>query len=340
MIDDRIPEESEEHNQQFIALLRCGLLEPPAITPREQSQIIDRVREQLMRGAALAIEVEEMPVQYHVRTRTWPAVSLPSLRDLAAVLLVGMLVGAALLIFRSAVHPGATHPSASSTGPAASVHVDGLQASIRVVTPGPYFLSELVSVDISLTNDTGRSFMIDGLDKPDYFCFSSALSAEITSGSAPTYTLPELPLNCLQPLFKSTLEPGGALTLHLLLPVTKTGDVTLTMGGMRSPREASPLDGHWPSVTIQVNPQVPSNRELSLRSQGTQVIVQAPPAAQAHLVYLQSITCDQYGGGSRLDWSPLPTPVLSQPACPTPHKHWEYIVSAPGFAIVSGIRDS
>ena len=253
-----------------------------------------------------------------------------------------MLVGAALLIFRSAVHPGATHhhPSASSTGPAASVHVDGLQASIHVVTPGPYFLSELVSVDVSLANDTGRLFMIDGLDKPDYFCFSSALSAEITSGSAPTYTLPELPFNCLQPLFRSTLEPGRALTLHLLLPVTKTGDVTITMGGMRSPPQASPLDGHWPSVTIHVNPQVPSNRELSLRSQGTRVIVQAPPAAQAHLVYLQSITCDQYGGGSRLDWSPLPTPVLSQPACPTPHKHWEYIVSAPGFDIVAGIRDS
>jgi hypothetical protein len=139
----------------------------------------------------------------------------------------------------------------------------------------------------------------------------------------------------------TTVAPGQTLTLHYFLPVTRSGEVTITMGGMRDSRQASPLDGHWPSVSIDVGPQVPASRALSLQSQGAQVIVQGPLEAQAHLLYWESITCDKHvGGGSRLDWSPLPTFVLTQPACPTAHRHWAYIVSAPGYATVAGTRDS
>lgn len=112
------------------------------------------------------------------------------------------------------------------------------------------------------------------------------------------------------------------------------------MGGIRGPHQASPLDGHWPSLRIHVDAQVPSNRGLSLHDQGAQVMIQAPPTARAHLLYMESITCDQYLGGGPTDWSPLSTTVLSQPACPTAHKHWQYIVIAPGYAIVAGNRDS
>jgi len=210
-----------------------------------------------------------------------------------------------------------------------------------VVTPGPYFLRELVVVEVSLTNRTDRPVMLAGGKKPDIICSSSALSAQITAGSDPTYTLPTLPIACAQPMFMTTVAPGQTLTLDFFLPVTRSGVVTITMGGMPGIPNVSPLDGHWPSVSLRVDSRVPSNRVISLRSQGAQVNVHAPLAAQAQLLYLESITCDGYGGGgSRLNWSPLPTAVLSQPACPTAHKHWEYLVSAPGYAIVTGTRDS
>ncbi|HEY7342976.1 MAG TPA: hypothetical protein VH591_19035 [Ktedonobacterales bacterium] len=351
MDDDKIPEERQEHYTQLIALLRRGLREPTDASSVQHSQIIARVHERLMRGDdVLSAQAEELPV-HRLRLQTSPR-TIPSTparrgrlthiaRDLAAVLVIGILVGATVLMFRSAIRPTGVQPPVASTGPTVVSQVDGLRASIHVVTSGPYFLRELVSVDVSLTNQTSRSVEFDGSSKPDIACYSSALSVQITAGSAPTFELPRLSIPCAQPLYMTTVAPGQTLTFHYFLPVTRSGEVTITMGGMPDSHQASPLDGHWPSVSIDVDPQVPANRVILLRSQGAQVIVQAPPEAQAHLLYWESITCDKYeGGGSRLDWSPLPTLVLSQPACPTAHRHWAYIVSAPGYATVAGTQDS
>lgn len=350
MDNDTIPEERQEDYTELIALLRRGLSEPAAASSVEQSQIIARVYDRLMQADDVSIQAEEPPLyQPRLQASSRPVPGKTSrrgrlthiARDLAAVLVVGILVGATLLMFRSAMRPTGAQTPTVSTGPTAVSQVDGLRASIHVVTPGPYFLSELVAVDVSLTNQTSRSVEFDGSNRPDIGCYSSALSVQITTGSAPTFEMPRLSIPCAQPLYMTTLAPDQTLALHYLLPVTGSGEVTITMGGMRDSRQASPLDGHWPSVSINVDSQVPANRALSLRSQGAQVIVQAPPEAQAHLLYWESISCDKYeGGGSRLDWSQLPTPILSQPACPTAHRHWAYIVSAPGYATVAGTRDS
>ena len=348
MFDDRIPEEREERHKKLIALLRRGLREPVGISSPEQSQIIARVRERLRQGDDLSPRLEEMPVQQPGQTRSGPIVSISSRRghvprfvmSLVAALVVGMLVGVSLLLFRSSLHQNAARPPTDATGPTAHTQVNGLQASIHLVTQGPYFLSELVSVDVSLTNHTRMPFGLDGSNRPDSSCFTSALSAQITGGSAPSYTLPTLDIACALPMLLTTLAPGQTLAIHHHLPVTKSGEVTIMMGGMRGPRQASPLDGHWPSLRIRVDAQVPSNRVLSLHDLGAQVTIQAPPTARAHLLYMESMTCDQYHLGGPADWSPLSTTVLSQPACPTAHRHWEYIVSAPGYAIVAGNRDS
>ncbi len=358
--NERIPEERQEPYTQLIALLHHGLREPAGVTPLEQSRIIARVQERLLQGGARTAQAEEPPddqrpfqtsqASQASQTRSQRILSTPSrrrrlartARDLAAILVIGILVGATLLLFRSAVRPSGVQPPNASTGPTAVSQVDGMQASIHIVTPGPYFLRELISVDLGLTNQTSQPLALSGGNKPDSACDSSALSAQITAGSAPTYTLPRLAIDCALPLFKTTVAPGQTLTLHSFLPVTKSGEVTITMGGMRDvPPQASPLDGRWPSVSFHVDPQIPTNRALSLRNEGAQVIVHAPSMAQALLLYWESITCDGYGGGgARLDWSPLPTLVLSQPACPTAHRHWEYLVSAPGYAIAAGARDS
>lgn len=348
MFDDMIPEEREERYKQLITLLRRGLREPVAISSPEQSQIIARVQERLTQADDLASRPEAMPVQQPGQTGSRPRARTSSQRGrmlrfvngLAAVLVAGMLVGASLLLFRSSLHQPAARPQTDATGPTARAQANGMEASLHLVTTGPYFLSELLSVDVSLTNHTRMTVELLGRNKPDDVCFSSALNAQVTGGGPPTYTLPRLVFGCLQPLYITWLAPGQTLTIHYYLPVTKSGEVTITMGSMRDPHLASPLDGHWPSLRIHVDAQVPSNRLLSLHAQGAQVMIQAPPAARAHLLYRESITCDQYGDGSHADWTPLATTVLSQPVCPTAHKHWVYIVSAPGYAIVAGKRDS
>jgi len=348
MFDDMIPEEREEQYKQLITLLRRGLREPAAISSPEQSEIIARVRKRLTQAEDLASRPEAMPVQQPGQTGSRPRARTSSQRGrmlrfvngLAAVLVVSMLVGAALLLFRSSLHQRAARPPTDSTGPTVHTQANGMEASLHLVTTGPYFLSELLSADVSLTNHTRMTVELLGRNKADSVCFSSALNAQVTGGGAPTYTLPRLAVECAQPLYITGLAPGHTLTMHYYLPVTKSGEVTITMGPMRVPHLASPLDGHWPSLRIRVDAQVPSKRMLLLHAQGTQVMIQAPAAARTHLLYRESITCDQYGDGSHADWTPLATTVLSQPVCPTAHKHWVYIVSAPGYAIVAGKRDS
>jgi hypothetical protein len=356
MFDDMIPEEREERYKQLITLLRRGLREPAAISSPEQSEIVVRVRERLTQADDLASHPEAMPVQQPGQTGSRPRARTSSQRGrmlrfvngLAAVLVVGMLVGASLLLFRSSLHQnGARLPKQNgtrlptdATGPTARAQANGMEAALHLVTAGPYFLSELLSVDVSLTNHTRMTVELLGGNKPDSVCFSSALNALATGGGAPTYTLPRLDVACAQPLYVTWLAPGRTLTMHYYLPMIKSGEVTIAMGPMRDYHLASPLDGHWPSLRIHVDAQVQSKRLLSLHAQGAQVMIQAPPAARTHLLYRESISCDQYGDGSHADWTPLATTVLSQPSCPTAHKHWVYIVSAPGYAIVAGMRDS
>src|SRR5689334_14833793 len=105
-----------------------------------------------------------------------------------------------------------TTPPIGVTGPTAHAQLNGLQASIHVVTQGPYFLSELVALDFELTNQTGKPFALDGASKPDSHCSSAALNAQITAGANPTYTLPQLEIACLLPQFMTTLAPGQTLT--------------------------------------------------------------------------------------------------------------------------------
>ena len=109
MFNDMIPEEREARHKKLIALLRRGLREPVAISSPEQSQIIDRVRERLTQGDDLSSHLEEMPVQQAGQARSAPIGRISSrkrhlphfVNGLVAVLVVGLLIGAVLLLFRS-----------------------------------------------------------------------------------------------------------------------------------------------------------------------------------------------------------------------------------------------
>ena len=349
MENDLIPEEREEANQPLIALLHHGLREQESISSAEQAQIIARAQERLARAGSFASRsVADAAVQRPVQTGSRPIPRAPTrqrslarfARDVAAVLLAGLLVGATLLVFHSATPRNIGQPSVATPGPTAQAQVNGLRATLHVLTPGPYFLGELVATDVTLTNQTEHTVQLDGSSKPDSVCSSSALSVQINSGSEPGFALPRLEIGCLSIRYMINLEPGRTLAMRYYLPVTKSGAVTIAMGGMPGPRQANPLDGHWPSVSIQVAPQAPADRILTLRNEGAQVTVQGPAAALAHLLYMESIACDKYGAGGPLIWTPLPASTLAQPACPAPHKHWIYMISAAGYAIAWGTHDS
>jgi hypothetical protein len=372
MVDDTIPEEREDAYQPLIALLRRDQRALLALTSTERTQIIDRARERLARRGATASALDETLIERSAHDAQPVGLSarrsLPVrfLRDVAAVLLAVALVGATLLIFNSAARQKAGPPSTATSGPIAQTEADGLRASLHIVTPGPYFLRELIAIDLSLTNQTGHSVRIAGGSKPDSVCSSSALSVQI-HGGPPHDALPRLVIGCLDPLYVTTLAPGQTLSMRYYLPVTAGSAVTVAMGGMGGIHQGGPLDGHWPAISIQVAPQPPADRIITLQDQGARVIVQAPPAALAHLLYRESFTCDQGLMETTAEWTPLAAPALSQPdclvaatscprisaepllsgtplpspiACPAKNVHWLYMVSAPGYAITSGSRNT
>jgi hypothetical protein len=206
---------------------------------------------------------------------------------------------------------------------------------MHVLIGGPYFLSELLPIDVSLTNHTHQPVVLEGINRTADLCFSSALMVQVIAGGNPSFTFPKLDVACTQPAFATEVKPGQTITIHQYVPLTRSREVTLTMGPS-SYHLSDPLNGHWPTVHIQVNPQVPQDRALSLQNQQRQVMIDMPAGAKAHLLYMQTITCENYFGSINIQWTPLLTNVLDEPTCLTAHPHWKYIVSAPGYAIVAG----
>jgi hypothetical protein len=272
---------------------------------------------------------------------------------LAALVAIGLILGAWVLFTRFPLtHRTPTSgPSGSSLGafaaPTAQAQASGLEASLRVLIPGPYFLSELLPIDVSFTNHTSRPAGLAGSlrianQSVANACFPSELLVRITAGDNPSFAFPPSSFACTQSYIMIEVEPGQTLTIHQYVPLTRSGAITLARG-VPAPGgpPVDPLNGLWPivSVRVQVQPQVPQDRALALLKQQGQVVISAPIGAKAHLLVLQSITCDGYGGGTG-QWTPLSTTALREPACPTAPRHWIYVVGAPGYAIVSGSQTS
>ncbi len=345
MSDDLLAEEQEQEDHKLLAVLQSSSHRRVPITAREQTQIIARVRERLAQATsasslpnvvALTEKSQFVPntPMAHARKRTQFVSNL-----LAALVVIGIILGSWAL-FRAYPFSNGTpvSTSVSGKGPTAQAQAGGLEASMRVLIGGPYFLSELLPIDVSLTNHTQKPVVLEGTNSTATLCFSSALLVQVTEGDHPSYTFPKLDIACTAIGFATGVKPGQTITIHQYAPLTKSREVTLSMQGtfIGSDHTASPLDGHWPTVHIQVNPQVPQDRALSLQNQERQVMINIPAGAKAHLLYLQTITCDSYNDSRAVQWTALSTTVLHEPTCPTKHPHWEYIVSAPGYSIVSG----
>lgn len=271
-----------------------------------------------------------------------------------AILSLGVIV-----MLLSACAPGS--PSATTNvangqplnpnGPTATAGAKGLAVTMSVTPGGPYFLSELISVTVSLANHSQSPVTLDG--PPGAGPCGSALYFNATGGSAPHYQLPTTAVHSCPAFIGGTpVKSGQTLTIRQWFPLTDSGAVMLTSGarfltttiqqGIRETTTApDPLAGHWPIVHLDVNSHIPSYRTILLRRAGSLVYVTAPPAARSHLLYMFNVGCyDKNDSGStwtgNFAWDPVPNGVVHQPGCPGVRPRWSVSVSAPGYAIVSG----
>lgn len=357
--DDILPEEQEEQHKELITLVQQAYQQSLASTASVQEQAIQRVGKRLMmmEGDG-ALSEEALPEQLNMeQASVWrepeTGEGRPRRRKramiffntLAAVLIVCLLIGASVVLFTNRLQS----MTGTSVGPGdmpATEHVEagGLAMSMSV-TPGPYFLSEMVVADMALTNHTATTFMLEGGGNR---CYNPVLRLYQTSGESPHYTLPLYTgvylLGCSSS--SAEIKPGQTITVQQYEPLTSSGHVTLTaraiflkMEGGYSTRFTSPLDGHWPFLQIQVNSHIPSGRLFSLHLKGSQVLIDAPAAV--HLVYQFTESCDTDSSGiGNNSWEPISTHVLKAPGnlvgCATKDVHWQYAVSAAGYAIVGG----
>jgi anti-sigma factor RsiW len=294
-------------------------------------------------------------------------------QTLVAALIIAALLGSTLLLLRSRVpspesNPKQT-PSIGPIGTPVKIHsqAGGLDMTMQI-TPGPYFLSELLAADLILTNHSQTTYLLLGTwDNPgvvDDHCHLP-LKVGITGGDSPRDTLLERNLaaafSCYGTPGTTQLLPNQTITIRQYLALTSSGRMSLTVQGtfqkaalgqdgvVHIVSTTSPFDGHWPSLQIAVQAQVPSQRLISLQAQAAQVIVDAPSATRGRLLYMSVFDCvdgrsSQHGGPDY--WINLTTIAIEKPQCgfsvsngtPTPATfvHWVYVVGAPGYSIVSG----
>jgi hypothetical protein len=277
-------------------------------------------------------------------------------RRMAAVGVAGVVVLALVGVFALRGSPGVgagpNGAALTTGGPVAVATVDGLTLSLRL-SPGPYFLSELVAARMTLANGSDVAYRLEGV--PEANDCAQAIGVLLAGGQAPRYTVPtQGRVSC--PDVSSTLQPGEAWTIDQPVPLTASGEVTLTAEGrfVVSGTDAhgtafetgseEPFAGRWPVLRLTVAPGVPAGRVISLRPINVlsihRVSIAAPEGARGRLFAIADVTC--HGGGSemtespRLTWRLVGGDTLDEPGCPGDDEVWSYSVGAPGYAIASG----
>lgn len=358
--DDTIPEEIA--HDTLTAQLQHIHRKPVPMTQTEQEQSVTRVRNRLFHVDTHASpeSVVVQPIAAVTAPMTPPHRSAKIIRFIntfAAVLVVGALISASLLLFTHRLPSSPTtiqSPPLSVNSSGSSVTISsqrgGLEASMQL-TVGPYFLSELLAVDLSLTNHTQTTFELAGI--PTTTPCDPALSILMIRGNAPHFqlTIDRGAISC--PGGMTQFKPEQAIHIREYIPLIDSGNVTFTQsarflitkpeagGGQVTTNGPDPLAGHWPAIAIKVNPHIPQDHKLSFTRSGLHILVTAPKPAQSHLLYLYTVQCQDFqDGGSSFSgnfaWQPLPTNPIVRPGCPGKNIQWTFAFGAPGYAITQG----
>lgn len=264
---------------------------------------------------------------------------------LAQLIMCIVLAVAGIVALRASSNAEAILPGG---GPTAQVAAGGLVLSLRVA-PGPYFLSELLAVEMTLVNRSQTAYTSQGV--PTANDCDQTMTVALTGGEAPHYTPPVQGIGYC-PMFSSTLKPGQTWTIVQMLPITASGYITLTAQAnflhMEKGTDGSsymtggdgPFAGRWPAVHLEVAPAIPVGRTLTLdRSLPDRVSVSGPQGALGHLYAVYDVTChssEGYTEAPGYTWGPMTGNVLTRVECPGKDVVWKYGIGAPGYAIASG----
>jgi hypothetical protein len=347
--DDRLPEEQDPQYEELITFLQHANLSTMLVDPQERAHVLSRVRRRLVTSdqetslnkemSAPAIrELASPPSRPNAKVdkqhRSRRLVDLFNV--LAAVLVVAALIGTSFLVFGPwsllERERSGTAPPIGPVGAPVVVRTQahGLEMTMKI-TPGPYFLSEMLEVDLSLTNHTQTAFqgdichlypkliMIDGEGLHDtilasalattayrdqqvgvkLFPYTTNLANALATNPTPTLIPECFPDRINVP----KLQPSQTITVQHYVALTSSGHVTLTTrtafqravngqnGRFTLVPAANPLDGHWPTLQISVSTRLPSDRMLSLHQQNRQVIVDVSAAARGQFLYTYNFEC-------------------------------------------------
>ncbi len=364
-MNDLYPEEQDPQFEELITLLRHADLNPPLIDPSENEQIIANARDRLFPPAT---EVTQPDIDMHVRGY-FPSTSKTQggkhgilvrlVNTIAAVLVVAALIGSAFLLF-GPLRGGllGTTPSNKIFGTPKRVGPFEMRLEI---TPGPYFLDEVLEVDLSITNVTHTAYWLYpnvGKNSP---CFK-LLNIATTGGGSPHVTdfehywdsLPWPSPNCSS-LVHSLPTSGILVPANQMLGIphyyqlTSSGWVILTtqldaleVNAVSRHGTNIPASFPWGSLSIFVSSHIPSDRQLTVKQQQTQVVVSGPPAVKGHLLGKIGSVCPDFGLYIEGLGEPSAPPVVLKPAAvacgnngPKP-LWWTYVVGAPGFPVYFG----
>src|SRR5579859_4477726 len=173
--DDSTPEEREPSHAALVSMLRQASPAPVQLTAEEQAQLLERVQQRLQSpdlASAASDEQAGGPIGVIDSTQSKKPATRPfAIRQgngavrfanvLAAVLVIAAIIGASLLLFQH--HQAQTignTPGLIPPPPAGMTTVDSSAGDFEMtlsLTQGPYFLSELLAAQISLTNQDRKS---------------------------------------------------------------------------------------------------------------------------------------------------------------------------------------
>lgn len=372
--DDTLPEELASQNQALTRALSRTSQRFEPLTAAEQGESVARVREHLLLAHRPARQnVSEQQTGTANSTPLNPIMPPPFkpqrhivrlINGLVAMLVIGAIIGASVLLFThhtSSITAIPQLPAGSSATSGltvvASSTADGLTMSLAI-TPGPYFLSEMLTVKVTLTNHSQKNAYPGGLpfsgDPCGYYP-----GVEIAYTGNPQFPIPIAFDHSCPPIppRPATLKPGQTMSFLGYIPLQQSGQLTLTSPANFYTGPAS--QNNFPAPTsildpfgsqglvarISVSPTLPADRRIPFKVQGDSVIVKAPLSARGPLLYAYSIGCqdDNNDGGStgsgNFSWDTLTNATVHRPGCPGKNLQWSFAFAIPGYAVAVG-RDN
>lgn len=353
--DDLTPEQIEERHEALVKVLKGTYRTPEVITPLEEASIIERVRARLSDSVAhqdtatpytpisqpgsLAAPLQRSPVRRH------PGRIALTINVVAAVLIIGLLLGSVAILL-TIYHPQPSIVSSPAPIVNTNAHIEsnGLEFSLHI-SSGPYFISQMVLADASLTNHSGKTYKVFGASFVN--ACGTTVSVTQSEGSDPHYGLPVVMTHSCPASLGRPFASGATITIHQYTPLTSSGRITLSAhvaydgSDERTASAFRLLARHWPSISIYVDAKVPHDRTLMLKRVGNQVTVLGPNTARP-LLYAYNVSCNGPQGNTwtgNFAWEVQSTSVIKQTNCPGQQIHWNYAVAAVGYAIASGSID-